>query len=157
MPRSTTYACLLLGVAMVSGCGSGTKSADGMGVGELRTMLSDTEPTRRAEAAASLGHKGTEAKEAVPELAKQLKDDNLRVRLSAVTALGEIGSADAITPLIGALSDRETTVRRQAARALGKIGPAGKAALPALDKTRHDEARIVREAADDAIKKINAK
>jgi HEAT repeat protein len=50
-------------------------------------------------------------------------DKEWYVRWAAANALGNIGSPEAITPLIQALTgDKNESVRRDAAKALGKIG-----------------------------------
>src|SRR5689334_20155528 len=69
----------------------------------------------RMEAAQSLGRMG--ANEAIGPLATALDDDDQQVRLSAVTALVEIGIL-AIQPLISALKNKDEELRRHAAEAL---------------------------------------
>jgi HEAT repeat protein len=58
---------------------------------------------------------------AVEPLCRKLWDDNANVAGSAAEALGEIGSVEAVTALIGAFENVEDT-RLPAAEALGKIG-----------------------------------
>ncbi len=63
------------------------------------------------------------AKRDVPGLIKALKyQKDLRFRPAAAGALGQIGDARAVKPLIAALKDRDMNVRRAAAGALGEIG-----------------------------------
>jgi hypothetical protein len=51
-----------------------------------------------------------------------LTDDNNAVRGSAAKALGQLGSHEAVGPLIERLEDRDENVRHDALIALGKIG-----------------------------------
>jgi HEAT repeats len=60
-----------------------------------------------------------------------------------------------VEALTKALSDADFQVRRDAAHTLGKSGPKAKAAEPALRKALKDEAVAVREAAAQALKRIN--
>ena len=59
----------------------------------------------RQTAAGALGKIGPEAKAAVPDLSKALKDEDKYVRQTAVRALGDIGpeARDAVPALIEAL------------------------------------------------------
>ncbi len=74
----------------------------------------------------------------------------------AAVSLGQIGprAEEAVGPLIKSLGAADPVLRRQAAAALGRIGPVARQALTALRKAQRDEARIVREAANEAIKGI---
>ena len=77
---------------------------------------------------------------------------NKYAKKKAAEALGEIGDARAVEPLILALKDEYWEVRRRAAEALGEIGDAR--AVEPLKKALNDESRGVREAARDALEKI---
>jgi hypothetical protein len=57
----------------------------------------------------------------VDDLILDLEDEDSRVRMEAVEALGDIGDSRAVDPLIEALSDEDETVRWKAAVALGDI------------------------------------
>jgi HEAT repeat protein len=81
-----------------------------------------------------------------------LKDNKWQSRERAAASLGEIGSIEAVIPLIHALGDDHHKVRRAVAEALGKLGDAR--ALEALTKAREDKTSSVRGAAESAIKKI---
>ena len=63
--------------------------------------------------------------EEVERLIDQLKDEDVRVRRSAVEALGRIGrgAAPAVEALSEALKDEEVQVRIYAAQALRRIDP----------------------------------
>jgi HEAT repeat protein len=72
----------------------------------------------------------------------ELKKPDSRARKKAVTALGQIGSADpaAIPALIGALRDEDAAVKEKAIMALQHLGPAAKEAIPALTEIQSDPA-----------------
>jgi HEAT repeat protein len=51
-----------------------------------------------------------------------LKDRDWQVRSNAAEALGKLGDARAVEPLIASLKDQEAPVQVEAAVALGKLG-----------------------------------
>ena len=52
-----------------------------------------------------------------------LKENDDKIRISAVKALGEIGNKDAIKPLIEVLGDDNWDVRKEIEKALNQIDP----------------------------------
>jgi HEAT repeat protein len=74
------------------------------------------------------------------------------VRWLAVEALGKIGDARAVDPLIAALKDEDSNVRKNAAEALGKIGNAR--VVDPLIAALKDENRDVQKNAVEALGKI---
>jgi len=58
---------------------------------------------------------------AVEFLIEALRDENRTVRYGAVKALGNIGSARALSPLTQALNDKDGEVRKAAKEALENI------------------------------------
>src|SRR5215813_11189381 len=82
--------------------------------------------------AEALGSVVPEAKEAVPALRAELKDQEWSVRSAAAEALGQIGpEAKKTVPALRAeLRDQDVNIRRAAAKALWEIGPAAKEAVP---------------------------
>lgn len=94
--------------------------------------------------------------EMVPVLISVLKnDENVRLRMSAITALEDIRDKRAVPVLIDTLSDRQKYVRPVAARALGKIGD--KQAIPALISTlTNDEIAMARGYAACALGNLKA-
>ena len=82
-------------------------------------------------------------------LSEALKDEDVKVRRTAIRALGKIENESAVDLLIGALTDSSAEIRRRAARALGKIEDAG--AVEALDRALNDEDLEVRQAAIRAL------
>jgi HEAT repeat protein len=84
----------------------------------------------------------------------RLAEADLACHVAAADALAEIGTP-AIANLIEALAASSPNRRSGAAKVLGSIGPAAEAAVPQLVAlARADQAETVRNAAADAIKKI---
>lgn len=86
---------------------------------------------RKTEALRALQLMGTNAQEAVPQLARALRDPNVLLSSMAGTALGEMGPA-AVPELIKALEEGDYNVRANACAALQKLGPNAIAAAPRL-------------------------
>jgi HEAT repeat protein/cyclophilin family peptidyl-prolyl cis-trans isomerase len=59
---------------------------------------------------------------APPDLIRMLSDDEARIRRRAALAIGHVGLADGVTPLIGLLADTDPEVRQMAAFGLGLLG-----------------------------------
>ncbi|MBJ6800582.1 HEAT repeat domain-containing protein [Geomonas propionica] len=70
--------------------------------------------------------------EAVPRLNLLLTDGDEEIRNFSAVMLGDIGSRDAVDPLIRALADPDSNVSHSAAEALGKIGDRS-ALMPLLE------------------------
>lgn len=87
-------------------------------------------------AAEALGNIGPEA---VPALAKTLKNNQYFVRRISARALGNTRAVSAVAPLIEALEDDDRSVRSISAQALGKIRPGAREAIPALTKALNDK------------------
>ncbi len=74
-------------------------------------------------------------------------------RKKAAEALGNIGNAKAVEPLIMALKDKNGDVQWKATVALGEIGD--KKAIDSLNELlKHEENNLIREAAKEALEKI---
>ncbi len=93
------------------------------------------------------------AKRDITGLIKALNYKTLTVRKAAAEALGKIGDAQAVTPLINVLSDE--SVRQAAVIALGEIGD--KQALKPLIAVLEDDESTVRQAAAFALSKLDSK
>ncbi|ALG82236.1 HEAT repeat domain-containing protein [Halanaeroarchaeum sulfurireducens] len=78
-----------------------------------------------------------------------LTADAPELRMAAANVLGQIGSENAVRPLMSALDDRDPRVRARAARALGQIGEP--TAAGALANRLHGEPLPVRREAADAL------
>lgn len=119
----------------------------------LVEALRDKSSSLRGEAAMVLGWIGADAKEAVPALARALKDVGY-VSVLAAGALRDIGPAakDAVPGLIKALEDEYEELRTSAACALSAVGaPAAEEVVPVLIKALRDDCPLVREAAAGAL------
>lgn len=104
-------------------------------VAGLRSLLSES-PDKvragvRAEAAMALGRIGPAASDAVPDLIRQLGDENERVQEEASRALGRIGPA-ALDPLVRATHHEEAAVRARAISAIGQMAPDDRQAVDAV-------------------------
>ncbi len=120
----------------------------------LNELLSE-DPVKRGAAADSINNMSTTEKQRLLKIVilKLEKGDNFE-RMKAAPALGKIGGANAVEPLIEALRDVDDVVSENAASALGEIGD--KRAIEPLIKTSKDadtNARV-RMAAEDALGKI---
>jgi HEAT repeat protein len=86
----------------------------------LVNMLNNEASNTRSVAVRTLGQMGIE--EVIPVLVEVLRHDSFPyVRCDAATALGEIGSYDAVFHLAQTLKDSDRAVRNAAARALRKV------------------------------------
>src|SRR6267142_432625 len=100
---------------------------------------------------------GPDAKTALAALKEAAKDEDKSVRAQVVHVLGNLGKelpADVVPVLIDRLQDTVLDVRVASALALGVIGPEAKAAVPALVSAARDGLAPLREAAGEALKKI---
>ena len=57
-----------------------------------------------------------------PDLTRMLTDNEARIRRRAALAIGRVGLADGVAPLLTVLSDSDPEVRQMAAFALGLLG-----------------------------------
>jgi ATP-dependent DNA helicase RecQ len=90
-------------------------------VGQEKKDSSELPATNRPQRVFKLGEIGSPS--AVPELVAALKDSNGNVRRLAASALGKIGDARGVTPLLALLAqEQKPQVRQYAVKALGKIG-----------------------------------
>jgi HEAT repeat protein/cyclophilin family peptidyl-prolyl cis-trans isomerase len=92
---------------------------------------------------------------ATADLTVLVADAEARIRRRAALAIGRIGLAAGVQPLVATLSDSDQDVREMAAFALGLIGDAS--ATPPLLKALADPSPIVRGRAAEALGQINAK
>ncbi|MDM7912685.1 MAG: HEAT repeat domain-containing protein, partial [Methanotrichaceae archaeon] len=87
----------------------------------LAHSLKDSEPMVREAALKSLARIRSEG--ACDLALSALKDEDYRVRLTAVTSLGEIGQSKALEPLVDVMFGQdEQEIRAWAAWSLGEIG-----------------------------------
>jgi HEAT repeat protein len=126
-------------------------------VQELIQALADSQTDVRQYAALTLGKIGPDAAAAVPSLQKALKDKDQEVRCQAARALGNCGKAGllALPELIRLLKDDDVAeVRLAVIQVLGDFGPDAKDAVDALSIASRDGRPAIREAAADALKKV---
>ncbi|MEI7684639.1 MAG: HEAT repeat domain-containing protein [Planctomycetota bacterium] len=133
----------------------------GFAVSALMELLASSDPETRRDAAAALGEFGSVAKAALPPLHKLLSDSDPLVRNAASWAGARITSSAAnryaVITLISALRDRDPRTRLDAARHLGSLGPDAREAIAALREARQDDVETVRNAAAEALAKVQAK
>jgi HEAT repeat protein len=123
----------------------------------LIKALQDSNADVRLQAAYALGRIGPDAAAALPDLIKAVKDKDKSVRCHAIHAIGAMGKAatPAIPDLIGAVKDDVVAdVRLAAIEELAAFGPDAKAAQDVLMVASRDGKPAIREAAQDALKKI---
>jgi HEAT repeat protein len=133
-------------------------------LGELLAAKGADVELRRASAAA-LDQFGAAARPALPALRQALQDDDRFVRGLALHAIGQQGAAlgseahPTVTAVLACLGDRVVEVRVAAAEAVAGLGAEGLGAdLPVarerLREATRDGQKAVREAAEEAIKKL---
>jgi HEAT repeat protein len=123
----------------------------------LIKALGDSSSEVRQYSAYALGRISPDPKVVLPELLKAIKDKDKTVRGYAIHAIGSLGKAatPAIPELIRVLKDDVVAeVRLAAIEELASFGPDAKAALDALTIASRDGKPAIREAAQDALKKI---
>jgi HEAT repeat protein len=135
-------------------------------VPQLAQALEDSEPAVRMNATLALRGLGTEARPAVPALIKALKREGnrtnvgkFRVTIQEMMALtlarASAGSAEGVPALTEFLQGAGTAQTREfAARALGEVGAEARPAVPQLRARLKDDSTAVREAAEEALQKI---
>jgi len=96
-----------------------------------------------SEAYNTLSTLGRTAKDAIPSLENDIKDDDVYRAMRALGVLGHMGP-DGVQVVIGALKDDRVQVRRQAAGELGRIGPDAKVCVPDLIQALEDNDEGVR-------------
>jgi HEAT repeat protein len=131
------------------------------GVAALGAALKDKRnlEVRRA-AANALGQIGVGAAKALPELRQAVKDEDKFVRCHALRAIGGLGKegADAVPDLVRCLKeDSNTEVRVAAIEAVGSLGLNVSEAVDALTSASRSSQTVIREAALEALKKIEGK
>lgn len=96
-----------------------------------RRALADPDSNVRLATVRALERSGPAAEQAIPDLARALKDSSAVVRTGAAVAIGAIGPEKATQALREALRDRDAEVRREAEHALGGFHrPGGEAPGP---------------------------
>jgi HEAT repeat protein len=125
----------------------------------LESLAREKSPEIRQVVLAILGLLDKEAKRTGPAFALALKDEDARCRVMAVRGLGRQSSRfePAIAALIECLKDDAIEVRLAATQELAQSGALPAKILPALKATAKSDPRsVVREAASEAVKRIEA-
>ncbi|MBC8356578.1 MAG: HEAT repeat domain-containing protein [Planctomycetes bacterium] len=143
----------------LSTIGPGAKDA----IPTLVKALASTDEEVAASASYALGKIGAEARAAVPALQRAESSKSVIVQAASVFALWQIQPGNparrikATSLLVKALDDERDLVRAGAATMLGELGNVGERATNKLkDVHENDAADFVRQAADEALKKIAA-
>ena len=125
-------------------------------VNELISDLHSEIAWKRRLAAVELGHLGSGAQRAIPQLQVLLKDSQSEVRQAAALALARIGvfPSEMIGPLLEMLQSGSDRDKYLAAKVLGRIGPVAKDAIPLLQQELQTGQEDVRRAVSDALIKI---
>ena len=125
----------------------------------LGAALKDKNLDVRRAAAVALDRLGKEAKPAFAAMKEALRDEDRAVRSQVIHALGNVGreTPEVVPLLIDATQDKVTEVRLTAIYALAAVGPAAKAAIPVLTNASRDGQPALRDAATEALKKIQEK
>ena len=105
----------------------------------------------RAAAGEALGQIGTAA---VPALLEALRGRHVKLRETAIGALGAIGGPEAVEALGGMVADDRSSVRQAAMTALARA--AGREAVPALSKALAHRDPTTRRCAADALGALRA-
>jgi HEAT repeat protein/cyclophilin family peptidyl-prolyl cis-trans isomerase len=84
-----------------------------------------------------------------PDLVRLLADEDARIRRRAALAIGRVGLADGVMPLVGLFADQDVEVRQMAAFALGLIGD--KSARDPLIGALSDASPLVQGSAAEAL------
>lgn len=111
----------------------------------LILALADVDAVLRRRVCVALGEIGEGANAAVPALIKALQtDDSLTVKRHAAAALGELGAAAAVGPLVETLGSEDIRLRAVVAVALARLG---RRAVPRLIETLRHPSPTARAAA----------
>ena len=115
--------------------GEDGRSIDGHSLGHWKGELNNPDKEARQRAIQSIGALGSDAGDAVPDIARLLTDDpDDDIRLCASVALAKMAPhTKAVVPaLIAALTDKLPQVRQNAINALIRLRADARAAVPAL-------------------------
>jgi HEAT repeat protein len=123
----------------------------------LARALTAKEVEIRIAAGTTLAKVGPRARDALPQLREALRDENGFVRNRAVNVIGRLGpdAADALKDLVACLKSEKVVENRIAVlQALGQMGPQAKEAAGLVAEFTRSPNATVKEAATEALKKI---
>ena len=130
---------------------------DRAGTSAVPCLVKGLEDTRtRWNAAYCLGRLGARAKETVPDLVKAMKDGGSEFQVQALLCMRAIGPGAEAVPALVELIEKtsEVEVRYQATAAIGDVGKEAAVAVPQLKRLLADNDPEVRQAAAEALSKI---
>src|SRR5262245_19001842 len=117
-----------------------------------RVLLHVEEPRVREVAAATLVEAGRSSMAAMPAVRQGMHDRDPMVRVYSASAVARLGAQDAAVPvLLDGLKSADGPVRAEAAGLLADAAPADPRTVTALLSLIHDDDRMVRLAAIDAL------
>jgi hypothetical protein len=131
----------------------------------LIQVLDDPEEDVRSQTPLILGRIGFNSELVLPALLRTMEEDRYaEIRSNTVIALGYLGRdlkegdpdlARIVAVLAKAVTDDPGEgIRHYSAFYLGEIGPKAAAALPALQRATDDKKELVRDKAEEAVKKV---
>ncbi len=123
----------------------------------LLDSLQDSDVEVRQRAAIALSRVAPPPETALPKLLKAIHDPDKSVRCHVIHAIGGLGkpAASAIPELVEILKKEESAdVRLAAIEELASFGPDAKAAIDVLNVAAKDGRAAIRDAAQEALKKI---
>ncbi|MCI0457921.1 MAG: HEAT repeat domain-containing protein [Gemmataceae bacterium] len=129
---------------------------------QLLKLIEDEDPIVREVAIEAIPRVGVAAEQALPKLAKALRDPRWAEAVAASIAriarhAAKPEEAGAFKVLLSAAKDSDVTLRRTAVSALEFMGERATAALPVLTEARQDPDQQVREAAEALIERLTEK
>src|SRR5207245_1435030 len=103
----------------------------------MKDLKGSPDPGVKVRAIHAIQSYRSDAREAVRDIIKELKNRDASVRVNAAIALGLIGFdakdlKEGVSELTRLLTDSQGIVRFQAAKALGRLGPDSAPAIPVL-------------------------
>jgi HEAT repeat protein len=143
----------------------GRDAGDALPVLGMVLTSADTPVEVRRSVATALGELGADARPALPALKKAIKDEDKFVRCFVMRAMGQMGkelgeeTKEVVTALLRALDDSVIEVRVAALETFGNLGlealgDDAKLVQERMEKMSKDPLREVREAAENALKKL---
>ena len=131
---------------------------------ELVKLVSDSDPSVRYWGVLGLAGYARQLKAndggrgaAINTLGPLLEDKAPAPRIAAAAALGQLGQAEKVLPvLVAAMSDPQEATRIQAIAALEQLGPAARPAEKTIRAATSDSSEYVKRISERAVKKLDA-
>jgi hypothetical protein len=131
--------------------------AAGPYAGRIAELYDQADPNSRRIICSTFGNFASQGEAVVPVLLKGIVDSNDTVRIAAASSLGQVHAQpdQSIPALKIATKDPSLIVRLQAVQSIGFFGTLGTNALQVLEEARLDADASVRNAATNALNRIN--